>query len=195
MRRAALGYSVIELVFVAGLVTTMAGLAVPPTLTTIDDTRTAGAARYMATRLQRARMDAIKRSADVAIQFVPIDGSYGFATYVDGNGSGVRTREIAGGVDRRLDAVERLVDQFPGIDFGATTGLPAVEPGGQPPGGDPVRFGPGHLASFSAAGTASSGSLYIRSRRGAQYVVRVYGDTGRVRILKFETRPGKWTLF
>ena len=61
-----------------------------------------------------------------------------------------------------------------------------------PPGTDPIRLGSGNIASFSALGTSSTGTVYIRSRRDAQYAVRIYGETGRTRMLKFEPRTGRW---
>ena len=192
LRDTSRGYSFVEVVFVAGLVATMSGVAIPQVLSMLEDLRTAGAARYMAGCLQRARMEAIKRSAEVALQFAPGNEGYGFAMYLDGDGNGVRTPDIVSGVDRRLGPVDRLADKFPGVDFGALAGLPAVDPGSQPPRGEPVRLGASRMASFAAIGTASSGSLYIRGRRTAQYVVRLYGDTGKIRVLKFDSRSKKW---
>lgn len=191
-RHSSLGYSLVDLVFVVGLGITLSSMAIPQILPGLDDVRTGSAARYVAARLQHARMEAIRRSAEVAVQFVLTDDGFSYGVYVDGNTNGVRTREIASGVDRRIGHVERLADQFPGVDFGTVPGLPAVDPSGQPPGDDPVRLGVSNLASFSAIGTASSGSLYIRGRRKAQYVVRLYGDTGKTRILKFDSRSSKW---
>jgi hypothetical protein len=187
------GYSVVDLLFAAGLATTIASIAIPPILPGLDDVRAGGAARYVAGQLQHARMEAVRRSAEVAVQFVAADNGFSYGMYVDGNANGVRTREIARGVDRRIGSIERLIAQFPGVDFGTIAGLPPVEPGGQPPGDDPVRLGVSNLASFSAIGTATSGSLYVRGRRNLQYVIRIYGDTGKTRILKFDSRSRKWT--
>src|SRR5260221_1855603 len=94
------------------------------------------------------------------------------------------------GAGPRIGSIDRHRDQFPGVLFGALPGLPPVDAGGQPPGNDPVRLGAGNMASFSSIGTASTGSLYIRGRQRAQYVVRIYGDTGKTRILKFDNRSG-----
>ena len=185
------GYSLIELVFVMGLVATVSAMAVPQSLSALDDTRTAGAARYIAARLQRARTEAIARSANVGVKFTLAGGHYLYGVYVDGNGNGVRTSEIASGVDAEIVAPERLSDQFPSVDFGALPDLPAVDAGGTPPGSDPIRLGTSNLASFSAQATASSGSVYVRGQR-AQYVVRLYGDTARTRILRFDTRTRQW---
>ena len=185
------GYSLIELVFVMGLVATVSAMAVPQSLAALDETRTAGAARYIAARLQRARTEAIARSTNVGVKFMLVNGRYIYGIYVDGNGNGVRTAEIASGIDAELVAPERLTDQFPSVDVGALPGLPPVDAGGTPPGDDPVRLGTSNLASFSAQATATSGSIYIRGQH-AQYVVRVYGDTGRTRILRFDARTRQW---
>ena len=188
----AAGYSLVELMFVLGLVATLSGVAVPQMLAALDDFRAAGAARYMAARLQRARMEAVMRSAAVAVLFTQDSTGYSYAVYVDGNGNGVLTRDIQRGIDRRIGAVERLSEQFTGVDFGAIVGLPAIDPGGTPPGADPIRLGSGNSASFAAAGTSTSGTVYIRGRGGAQYAVRIFGDTGKTRRLKFDRAVWQW---
>ncbi|MGH9888920.1 MAG: hypothetical protein ACREBE_25530, partial [bacterium] len=116
-----------------------------------------------------------------------------YAVYMDGNHDGVRTKDIQDGIDRRVGWDERLRDHFTGVEFGAQPGLPAVDAGSPPPGGDPIRLGASNMASFSSMGTSSSGSVFIRSRRNAQYVVRIFGTTATVRVLKFDQRTGQWT--
>jgi prepilin-type N-terminal cleavage/methylation domain-containing protein len=186
------GYSLLELIMVLALSVTLSAAAVPEYLATVDDARASGAAHHILGRLQRARMEALLRSAMVGIQFTQTAGGYSYAVYVDGNGNGILTRDIQRGVDRAIVAAERLPAQFTGVEFGALPGLPPVDPGGTPPGIDPIRLGAGNIASFSASGTSSSGTLYIRSRRDAQYAVRIFGETGRTRMLKFEPRTGQW---
>jgi len=188
------GHSLVELLFVVGIVATAGGIAVPQLLASLDDNRAIGATRYLSARLQRTRAEAVMRSADVAMQFVKAgDGGYSFAVYVDGNRNGIRTHDIERGVDRRLGAVERLGDSFTGMEFGANSGLPAVDSGSGAPGSDPIRLGPGEFATFTAMGTATPGSLYIRSDRGAQYVIRIFGETGKTRVLRFNPRTKQWT--
>jgi hypothetical protein len=188
--RAGAGYSLLELVFAAGLVVTVSGMAAPQLLSGLDDHRTAGAARYISARMQRARMDAVMRSAEVAIQFTQTGSGYTYTAYRDGNHNGVRTRDIQTGADPPVGSAERLPDHFSAVDFGVQAGLAAVD-GGEPPGGDPIRLGASNLASFSSNGTATSGSVYIRGRH-AQYVVRIFGATGKVRILKFDRAANQW---
>jgi type II secretory pathway pseudopilin PulG len=186
------GYSLLELTIVTGLVATLSATTVPPLLTNLDDFRTAGAVRHMSARLQQARMEAVLRSADVALRFTVTRSGYSYAVFQDGNGNGVRTRDIERGTDRQIEPPERLPDQFPGIDFGALPGLPPIDPAGSPPGDDPIRLGSSNILTFSALGTSSSGSLYIRGQRAAQYAIRILGESGKTRVLKFDSRAQKW---
>jgi type II secretory pathway pseudopilin PulG len=190
-RRRETGYTIVELLFVLGTAATLAGVAVPQALAGLDDFRAANAARYIAARLQRARMDAVMRSADVGLQVAAVPGGYVYTVYVDGNRNGVRSLDIQRGIDKRLVPPERLPEQFTGVEFGALPGLPAVDPSSTPPGTDPIRLGSANVATFSAAGTSSSGSLYICGRH-AQYVVRIYGQTGKTRVLRFDVRSRQW---
>ena len=191
--KSARGYSLLEVVFVAGLGITLTAVAVPQYLAGIDDFRASGAARYLSARLQRARMEAVMRSTSVAMKFAQTPDGYSYTAYVDGNGNGVLTEDIQNGVDRPLNGAERLRDHFAGVEFGAVPGLPPIDPGGTPPGTDPIRLGVSGLATFTALGTSSSGTLYVRGRRDAQYAVRIFGDTGKTRLLKFAHRTGHWS--
>lgn len=178
--------------FTVALALTLGSLAIPPIRQTADDVRAAGAARYVSARLHRARMEAVIRSADVALRFTATSGGYEFAVYVDGNRNGVFARDIQSGIDARLSPVERLGDNFVGVEFGALPGLPPVDSGGTAPGTNPIRLGSSGSASFSALGTSSTGSLYIRGAGSRQYAIRIYGETGKCRILKFDPRSRTW---
>jgi hypothetical protein len=186
------GYSFLELLFAVSLCATLGGIAVPPLLTALNHHRTAGAARYLGIRVQRARMEAISRSSNVALHFVQSAAGYSYATYVDGNGDGVRSADIASGVDPRVSAIERLADNFAGVQLGVLPNLPSVDPGGAPPAGDPIKLGTSNLLSYSPSGTSSSGSLYVRGPGQIQYVIRILGDTGRTRLLRFDPRLRQW---
>jgi type II secretory pathway pseudopilin PulG len=185
-------FSLLEIVFVLGAAATVSAVAVPETLATLDDSRTAAAARYVATRLQRTRMDAVARSTISAVRFGLVSSHYDFAGYQDGNRNGVLSRDIQAGIDRLVHPADRLGDHFPGVDFCAIPSLPAVDATSVAPGSDPIRLGSSDIVSFTPSGTSSSGSLYICGRRNTQYVVRVYGETGKTRILKFNAGSGQW---
>ena len=105
--------------------------------------------------------------------------------------AGVRTRDIRRGIDRRTTPVEAIGDRFPGVRFGVAAGVTDISSGKKLV-GDPVRMGRSDIVSFGPAGTATSGTVYVRSRSGRQYAVRVLGATGRVRVLGFNVEMGKW---
>lgn len=186
------GYSLLELIAAMALSVTVSAAAVPEYLAARDEVRASGAVHHISGRLQRARMEAVLRSAMVGVQFTQAANGYSYAVYVDGNRNGVLTRDIQRGIDRLIGPPERLPEQFAGIEFGAIPGVPPVDPGGTPPGTDPIRLGAGSIASFSPTGTSSSGTVYIRSGRNTQYAVRIFGETGRTRMLKFEPRTRQW---
>jgi type II secretory pathway pseudopilin PulG len=191
--RSTYGYSLIELLFALGLIVTLGAIAVPQLLTSVDDVRAAGAVRYMATKLHQVRMEAVVRSSDVALYVVQASGGYRFATYLDGNGDGVRTSDIQSRVDTQLTPFERLPDRFSGVDFGVLPGLPPVDSGSPAPGTDPIKLGSSNILTFTALGSSSTGSLYVRGSRDSQYVIRVYGETGKTRVLRFDARQRRWT--
>ena len=190
--RSTRGYSLVETIFVAGLGVTITAIAVPQLWAGLDDYRSAGAARYIATRLQRTRMEAIARSAAVGMRFVRAGAGYSYAEFVDGNRNGVLTREIDSGIDWAVRPVERLSEQFSGVDFGTLPNLPPIDAGGTAPGSDPIRLGRADIATFTPVGTATAGTLYIVGRHGAQYAVRIFGETGKTRLLRFDRRAGRW---
>jgi len=182
----------VELVVVLGFAATATATALPRMLTRLDEARVAGAARYLAARFYGTRIEAITRATEVAMRFTPTNAGFIFAVFVDGNGNGVLARDIDHNVDRQLHSAELLSSQFSGVDFGALPGLPAIDAGSPAPGDDPIRFGAGNMVSFSALGTSSTGTLYIRGRGDAQYAIRLVGATARVRTYRFDSRSGEW---
>jgi type II secretory pathway pseudopilin PulG len=184
------GFTLLELLFVMALSVTMAGVAVPLTRDVTDEIRASLAARYLSGRLARARLDAVMQSRSVALRFVAAGPDYSYAAFADGNGNGVRTTDMLAGIDPPVSESERLLDKFPGVSFGLRPGLPDVD-GTLGTGTDGVRIGTSRIASLSADGTATSGTLYVRGRR-SQYAVRVLGATGRVRVFRYHDGGPGW---
>ena len=48
------------------------------------------------------------------------------------------------------------------------------------------------MVTFTPLGSSSPGSLYIRGRGNVQYVLRVFAETGKIRILKFYPGSRQW---
>src|SRR5262245_36096087 len=93
------GYSILELVFVTGLLTTGAGIAAGSLVANLDDLRTSSAARHLSGELQRARMRTVSRGANIAVRFVRNGTSISYSVYMDGDGDGVRSSDIENGTD------------------------------------------------------------------------------------------------
>ena len=184
------GFTLIELLLAVALTTIIVGIALPVGGDAIDDLRTAAAARYLAGRIAAARMEAISRSRATALRFQLSAPDYEFAAFADGNGNGVRTAEIAAGIDLPVGGRRRLGDDFPRVHFGLPVGSPDVD-GVRNSSSDGVRIGTPRILTLSPDGTATSGTLYIQGQR-AQYAVRVLGATGRTRVLKFDAGARAW---
>jgi len=184
------GFTLVEMLITLSVATTVVAIAMPIVSEGLDSQRTAAAARYVSGRVMNSRLDAIKRSADVALRFVPDVPDYTFTSYLDGNGNGVRSADIRTGTDRPLTTSEHLPDNFKDVRFGLMPGLPDAD-GLRTDSTDGVRIGIARILTMSPNGTATSGTLYIRGRH-AQYAVRVFGVTGRTRVLQYDTGQRKW---
>jgi hypothetical protein len=90
----------------------------------------------------------------------------------------------------RLVRPHDLEVMFPGTRVHVAPELAGPE--GSPASPDPVRFGASDMVSFSPAGGCTPGTLFIRSRLGVQYAVRIGAATGRTRILRYETGGRAW---
>lgn len=161
----------------------LCAVAIPQTLVTIERSRGLAAARYLAGRMALARAQAVSRSTTIALRFVEGPAGTSISVIQDGNRNGVRVRDIDLEIDREIDSSLMLSDLFPGVEIGLAPQTPAS---------DPVQLGGSSILSFTAHGTASSGSLYVRGRDGTQWVVRVLGATARSRVLRYVPASGEW---
>jgi len=184
------GFTVLEALLASSIAVIVAAISVPATTSVLDDARTGMAARYLEGRILNARAAAVRRSARIGLRFEATEGDYRVAEYVDGNGNGVRGAEIAAGIDLPLAPAQRIGELFPGVSFGLLPGVPDVD-GGQSSSTDGVRIGTGRILTLGPDGTASSGTLYVRGRRG-QYAIRILGATGRTRVLRFQPMTMEW---
>jgi hypothetical protein len=188
--RGAQGRTLLEVVLTMAIAATVGAVAAASSAAAIDDMRAAVAARHVAGRIAAIRVTALRRGASQALRFEAIGGDYLFAPYEDANGNGVRTEEIQRGVDRVTGPFERLSDTFPGVRFELAPGIPDAD-GAEGTGADGVRIGSARILTMGEDGTATSGTLYIRGRRG-QYAVRVLGVTGRTRMLQYDPGNRTW---
>ncbi|MBM3770616.1 MAG: hypothetical protein FJW27_04865 [Acidimicrobiia bacterium] len=190
LTRRSSGFSLLELLFIVGVVATVGAVAVPHLLGAAARYRTLGAARHVAATLQKARVLAVSRGANVGVRFVMDDDRFRFAMHVDANRNGLSTRDIEEGTDPQIGGRDGL-EEFGGARFGLWPGLLSPD-GAMTHSDDPIRVGTERLVSFTPNGTASPGSLYIRGAGGQQYVVRIYGDTGKTQVLRYASSQRLW---
>ena len=183
------GFTLIELLLTMAVAATLTGIAIPLVGSTVEEIRLAGAARHIATRIAAARIDAVRRSTAVGLRFSASGSDYSFITYMDTNGNGLRTADITSGIDVALTPRECLRDKYPGAELGLLPGIPDLD--GAAGSTDGVRIGTSRILSLSPNGSATSGTLYVRGRRG-QYAVRVLGATGRTRVFEYDTGSRRW---
>ena len=186
------GYTLVELVVVAGVVCALLTAAVPAFDAAADTAEAAGAARYLASVVARARLDAARGQRTVAVRFAgptPVT----FTVVVDGDGDGVRADDIAAGIDRPTRAADRLEDHFPRVRFGISGPVSGIdEAQGLTAADDPIRFGVADQLTLTPAGTATGGTAYLTSRAGVQFAVRISGITGRARVLRYDHGRAAW---
>lgn len=187
------GYSLLEVLMAITIMVIVGGAAIPLAQSSVDRTRAAGAAHYVAGRVAMARFEAVRRSAYVAIRFVEQPDGYWLQSYVDGNRNGVLERDIARGIDTAITTIEQLDYHFTGIEFGIHPNVTGIDPGPFNT-ADPIQIGSSRLLSFSPSGAASSGTLFLHGVRGNQFAVRVLGATARTRILEFNFAAGTWLV-
>lgn len=168
------GYSLVEMMLVCAVVAITASVAIPVARAGLDRSRGWSGARYVVTRLVRARALAIGRAAAVAVRFEDDGAATTLSSFADTNRNGVLTRDIDAAVDVRLDGPVQFSSLYPGVTLGLDPGAP-------------------RLFSFSPDGTATTGSVYVTGREGTRFAVRVLGATGRVRLERYLPLQNAWT--
>jgi Tfp pilus assembly protein FimT len=184
------GTSLVDLLAALTVISIVTSLAVPATAGVIDRVEVRHAAAFVAAALRAAREDAIRSRRATALVFDATGGRWTFRVCVDDNGNGVRRADLSSGDDHCRDAPADVSTRFRHVEIVVDGTLRG--PDDSPPSADPVRFGASDMASFSPAGSATPGTVFLRSDAGAQYAVRVGNMTGRTRVLRFDVGTGQW---
>lgn len=185
------GAALIDVVFSAGIVAVLSGIAIPALHATRQHDEARVAARFLAGRLQQARVEALRRNTSIAIRFDPANIDR-LSMYADGDGDGVLEADITRGVDRLL--VESRLSDFTGR-VGLRVNQNIVEPetgAAINSGADPLRIGASAFVAFSPTGSATSGTLYLAAPTGPQMALRIFGATSRMRVLEYDAASRQW---
>jgi prepilin-type N-terminal cleavage/methylation domain-containing protein len=194
--RAERGLTLIELLTVLAVVGVVATLGVPRLLEATARLRVRMAAAEIATALHRTRSYAVCHSARVGLKFDTRGARVTWRIYRDGDGDGVLSRDIADGTDPPVGPGTPLARLGTSVRFGFPPGPPPRDPGDPRRRldrlDDPIRFNRSDIASFTPFGGSTPGSVYITDGRRELAVVRVYGRTGKLRILVWNPREETW---
>jgi prepilin-type N-terminal cleavage/methylation domain-containing protein len=184
------GFSLVETLAAVAIVLAMAAAALPAFRAHFADAHLVGAGHQFKAQFRLAWSAAVRSGVYTAIRFERHDdGSVWYAVYQDGDGDGVRSADISEGRDRLVSGPFPLSGGAPGVSVAINPGIPALPPEHGLLSGDPVRFGPSDILSFSPLGTATPGTFYLAGDAG-QAAVRVTGGSARVRLMIW--RGGRW---
>lgn len=165
------------------------GVAAPAIRAYSVESHLLGAGRVFKAEFLKTRSMASRAGVYTAIRFEVAGSETYFSVYVDGNHNGVRSADIAAGIDARVSGPFPLTGGAPGVRVGFNPGIHAVPPDSGFLTGDPIQFGSADILSFSPLGTATPGTFYLAGQ-GIQAAVRVNPGTARVRLLV--TRGARW---
>ena len=177
----------------AGLAT---GIGAPVATRFMDNLRLDAAARSLATELHTARMRAITSGSHAGMVLKTGAEGGSWRHYRDGGVRGIRSLEIASGVDRPVGMETMVAADHPGVRFGLPhLPIPRVPPsaGILQPSSDPVALGTTDIFSASPRGGTTSGTIYLTDGERVRALV-IYGPTGRLKLWKYDPEQGKWRL-
>ncbi len=191
------GYQIIELIAVLAILSFVAFLATPPLLSMTARLRVRFAAHEITSALHSTRNWAVRHRRKAALKFFVRENRVTeCAVFVDGNGNGVRNREIESGTDWQAEPRRRLTRLGRTAFLGFPSGSQPRDPGNPSRHldrlEDPIRFNRSDLASFDPMGTVTPGSVYLTDGKGQLAVVRLYNRTGRMKVLFYDFEEEIW---
>ena len=193
MRRHEHGFSLLEILIALVILGILVCVAAPAFATYRQRNSVRIAARELESTLRYVRSRAITRAACSGIKFTGAGSLWFLAVYDDGDNDGIRSDDIRKGTD---PIVRRPVPLMPQLQAARIGLLPFAikDPDGDPlpPTKSPVEFGTSGTCSFSPIGDGTPGSIYVTDEVGDLYCIRVAGDSGHVRILRYDGKQKKW---
>jgi prepilin-type N-terminal cleavage/methylation domain-containing protein len=191
------GFTLIEALLVVAVVGILAVLTVPDLGRGTALLRAQLAAQEVARALHGARMIAVRQGKRVAVRFNTDDPKHvTYTVFQDGNGNGVRNRDIGRGVDPPLGPAQQLQRLGKTVRFGFPPGIRPRQIG-HPHRyldrlDDPIRFNRSDLASFDPLGTSTPGTVYLTAGNATLVAVRVFNRTGKIVVMTYDPDSGLW---
>lgn len=190
------GYTLVELIVICCLISMLAAITIPWLFQWGLGLQVRMAAQQVAGTIQLARFHAVRYEAHVAVKFRTDDGVVTFALYRDGDGDGVRNRDIDAGIDPELMAPRRLNYLNRRVGFGFPAGEAPVEISNHRRRitrlMDPIRFNRSDLATFDPLGTATPGTVYISDGLYHLVAVRVSPQSAKTGLWSYDQLIERW---
>lgn len=191
------GFTLIDVLAVLAVLGVLVTLSVPPLRKMHDGLELQLAATEVAGVMRQARQYAVVHNVHVGIKFHR-DEDTGFVymqLYRDGDGDGVRTKDIEKGDDIPVAAAMPLTHVGRRVHFGFPTGPMPRNINGR---GritrreDPIRFNRSDIASFGPMHTATPGTVYLTDGSLRVAAVRISSRNARLRIYYWSRNTGIW---
>jgi prepilin-type N-terminal cleavage/methylation domain-containing protein len=187
------GFSILELIAALAIIGILALCAAPAFATYRRRASMTAQVVELQGIFRSLRMRAIASNHCAGVKFTHVGNQWAYSLYEDGDGDGIRSDDIASGVDRRFAGPSMLTPQF---NIASIALLPNAirDPDGDPlsPAASAVQFNRSTICSFSPSGSATPGTVYITDGAGELLAVRVTGSNGRIRTLRYNTGSRRW---
>ncbi len=191
------GFHLVQVVIVVAILAVGLVMGLPSLLRWTSALRLRLATAELVSTLRSARMAAVTSSAKVGVKFRPrAAGRVTFTLHRDGDGDGVRSRDIESGTDPQIGPERQLQHVGAHVRLGFPPGVVPRDPSDPRRHlerlDDPIRFNRSDIASFNALGQATPGSLYLTDGQLGLTAIRVLAATGRVRVLVYDVASEGW---
>jgi len=187
------GTTLIELLVVIVIIGILVLCAVPAFANYRRQSSVMAAANEMRGMLRSVRSRAIARGRNAGVKFVKSGNDWTYTLYDDGNGNCIANADITKKIDKRYFGPAVVMPSFRTASISL---LPKTikDPDGDKllPTDNALQFGNSTICSFSDLGSGTAGTIYISDGVSNLFCVRVYGASGKVRILRYDAGKQKW---
>lgn len=195
-RSARRAFTLVDVLGVLAIMGILTALAMPNLRKAQENLELRLAAEEVAGVLRQARRYAVMHNVHVGVKFHNDEtrGVVYMQVYRDGDGDGVRSRDIESGDDPPVAVAMPLTHQGR-VYFGFPEGPMPREINGRrriTRREDPIRFNRSDIASFGPLNTATPGTLYLTDGTLRIAAVRISSRSARLRIYYWNRGTGVW---